>query len=667
MREIRVRHTVAIVVALLAVVRSSPGVAEETGSRPLKALSVDELMQVEVTSVGKKAQHLAEAAAAVYVITQEDIRRSGATTLVEALRLVPGVHVGRMSADDWAVGIRGFSSRLSRSMLVLIDGRSVYTPLFAGVYWQVQDTLLEDVDRIEVIRGPGGTLWGANAVTGVVNIITKSAADTHGQLVVGGGGSEERAFGGARQGGVVGDDLHYRVYGKAFDRDGAFSRNTRDFDGWHMGQGGFRTDWTPPSGPDHVTLQGDYYDGAAGERAVRTTIDPPSIGVSIRDVDLSGGNVLGRWEHAFAGGSGAALQLYYDRTNRRDVNFLEDRDTFDLDFQHRVPLGVHEFIWGLGYRVSSGRAETIPSLVLAPSRRTNHLVSGFLQDEVVLLDDRLHLIAGSKLEWNDYSGVEVQPNVRALVIPAPGHVVWAAISRAVRTPSRVEQDLEADTLTDPSTRTFARLIGDGRFKSEKVLAYELGYRVQPQRDLSFDIATFYNAYQDLLSAELGTPFAEPAPSGTRTIIPVTLRNRLRGDVYGIELAVEATPTEWCRLSASYAYLEVELSPDPGSRDVIAHSEEGASPHNQVVLRSLLDLPYHLELDTTLRYVDNVPAQSVGDYVNADLRLGWHATPNLEISLVGQNLLEGHHAEFGSQGGVPLEIQRGVYGKAVWRW
>jgi iron complex outermembrane receptor protein len=637
----------------------------QPSSDELKRLSIEELMKVEVTSVSRKPQRREEAAAAIFVITQEDLRRSGATTLAEALRMVPGVHVARAASDDWAIGIRGFTSRLSRAMLVLIDGRSVYTPLFAGVYWQVQDTLLEDVERIEVIRGPGGALWGANAVNGVVNVITKSAADTHGQLVTLGGGSEERAFGAARHGGRVGD-VHYRVYGKGFDRDAAFSRSFPDYDGWTMGQGGFRADWLPP-GPDRITLQGDGYGGEAGARAVRTTLDPPTLGVRTRDVDLAGGNLLGRWTHAFAGGSSTAFQLYYDRTDREDVNFDEWRDTGDLDFQHRLPLGAHEVVWGLGYRVSSGRAETVDALHVTPERRTNHLVSGFLQDELTLLDGRLHLIAGTKLEWNDYSGVEIQPNGRVLFEPAPRHAVWAAVSRAVRTPSRVEQDLEGDTLADPATPTFVRLVGDGRFKSETVLAWELGYRVRPRDELAIDVAAFYDDYDDVLSAELGTPFVEPAATGDRTVVPIFFRNRLQAEVYGVELLVEANPLPWWRLAASYAYLQVELSRDPGSRDILGPSGEGSSPHNQAMLRSLLDLPHRVELDATVRYVDNLPAQAVDAYVELDLRLGWHATPNLEVSVVGQNLAASHHAEFGTEGGTPLEIQRGVYGKVVWRW
>jgi iron complex outermembrane receptor protein len=640
-------------------------VAADEAPQDLKRLSISELMEVQVTSVAKKPQKRDETAAAVTVLTQEDIRRSGATTLVELLRLVPGVHVGRISSDDWAVGIRGFSSRLSRSMLVLIDGRSVYTPLFAGVYWQIQDTLLEDVERVEVIRGPGGTLWGANAVNGVVNVITKSAADTHGELVTAGGGSEERVFGGARHGGQVGD-LHYRVYGKAFDRDAGFSRDAPNFDAWRMGQAGARMDWTPP-GSDKATLQGDYYYGDLGARGVGTVLDPPGFELHDKDVDVAGGNVLGRWTHAFGGGSEATLQAYYDRTNRRDLEFAEGRDTGDVDFQHRFAMGPHEVVWGLGYRVTSGAVDSAEDIEITPRRRTNHLVSGFLQDEWTLFDDRVRLIAGSKLEWNDYSGVEVQPTGRLLWLPAPRHVLWAAVSRAVRTPSRVEQDLAITALVDPATPTFARVVGDGRFKSETLIAYELGYRWRARDDLSFDVAAFYSDYENLLSAETGQPFVDTTPDGPRTIVPLALRNRLDGDVYGVELTADARPLPWWRLTATYTYLEVDLSREPGSNDVTQNAVQGSSPHHQAALRAMVDLPYGFELDGFLRYVDNLPAQRVGSYVELDLRVGWHVTPNLELAAVAQNLLAPHHAEFANGRLDPVEIQRGAYGKVTWRW
>lgn len=372
----------------------------------LKQLSLEELMNIEVTSIARKEQRVADTAAAIYVITQEDIQRSGVTSIPEALRLAPGVEVSRVDSNKWAIGVRGFGSRLSRSLLVLMDGRSVYTPLFAGVYWEVQDTLLEDIDRIEVIRGSGGTLWGANAVNGVINIITKKAQDTQGLLLSGGGGSEEKGFGSLRYGGKVGENFNYRIYGKGFRRDAAATRGLSDFDDWQMGQGGFRTDWKPHEG-DSLTIQGDAYDGRSGQRTQVSRLSAPfSIPVQ-EDAEFSGMNLLGRWSRTLSKSSSLALQMYYDRTDRREPTFQEQRNTFDFDFQHRLqPTGRQELIWGLGYRYTRGDTKSVPTITISPSNRADNLFSAFVQDEIVLVQDRLRLTVGSKFEHNDYSGFE---------------------------------------------------------------------------------------------------------------------------------------------------------------------------------------------------------------------------------------------------------------------
>ena len=428
----------------------------EEREEDLTTLGLEELMNIEVTSVSKKLEKRSGAAAALYVITEEDIRRSGATSIPEALRLVPGVEVSRIDSNKWAIGVRGFGSRLARSMLVLIDGRSVYTPLFAGTYWEVQDTLLEDIDRIEVIRGPGGTLWGANAVNGVINIITKHSRDTQGLLATAGGGTEERAFGSARYGGTLGETFTYRLYGKYFDRDGGFVPRGDDYDAWSMSRGGFRTDWA--MGPqDTLKVQGDLYDGDAGQHAVITRFRPPFTQVVEDDATLSGANLLGRWRHEVSDRSDLALQAYYDNTYRREPSFRERRNTFDLDFQHRFGIPWRqEIIWGLGYRLTADNTGSVPTIVFRPRDRSDDLYSLFAQDEVTVIEDKLRLIVGSKFEHNDYSGFEFQPSGRLVWTPAGSHVVWGSISRAVRTPSRLDHDLE---LTAPpiAPGTFPRL------------------------------------------------------------------------------------------------------------------------------------------------------------------------------------------------------------------
>jgi iron complex outermembrane receptor protein len=607
-------------------------------SSPLRAadlttLSLEELSNLEVTSVSKKPEKSFRAPAAVYVITQEDIHRSGVTSIPEALRLAPGVEVARINANQWSIGIRGFGSRLARSVLVLMDGRAVYNPLFAGTYWEVQDYPLDDIDRIEVIRGPGGALWGANAVNGVINIITKTAKDTQGGLLTAGAGSEERAFGGIRYGGKVGSgsDAYYRVYGKYFDRDASFHANGDDFDPWHMGQSGFRTDWNA-SEHDLLTVQGDLYRGRAGQSG---TASPFS--------NLFGANLLSRWSRSFDSTSGFTLQVYYDRTDRHDPTFVEGRDTEDVDFQYRLALpGRQDFTWGTGYRATADQTSGAGATFFQPASSTLQTYSAFLQDEIGLIPERLYFIVGTKLENNDYSGWELQPSARLLGTPTEHQTLWAAVSRAVRTPSRLERDL-----------TFNGLIDGSGFGSEKVIAYEAGYRIVPAAWLSFDAAGFYNDYRDLLSIESQT-------SGT----PLLFRNALKGYSEGVELATDVQALSWWRFRGSYSLVDLNLRTQAGSTDTTTEpSTEGSSPRHQMMLHSLLSLPHHTELDPVVRYVSSLPAQNTPDYMELDIRAAWRPAQNLELSLVGQNLLHSHHPEFGQTS----ELERGVYGKVTWTW
>jgi iron complex outermembrane recepter protein len=485
---------ICIGLLIFAFLIGNPAVALSAQSQgslsSLKQLSLEQLMDVEVTSVAKKEQRVAETAAAIYVITQEEIRRSGVTSIAEALRFAPGVQVSRIDSNKWSIGVRGFGSRLSRSVLVLIDGRSVYTPLFAGVYWEVQDMLLEDIERIEVIRGPGGTIWGANAVNGVINIITKSASETQGLLATAGGGSEEKGFGSLRYGGKIGQDFSYRVYGKGFRRDAQFTPHVSDFDDWQMGQGGFRGDWNLNKS-NNLTIQGDIYGGTSGQRTAVSSLSAPFSTIVQKDADLSGMNLLSRWTRTLSETSSLALQVYYDRTFRREPTFQERRNTVDLDFQHRFKMtSRQELTWGLGYRYTRGDTDSVSTIVFAPVTRAVNLFSELVQDEIFLVVDRLRLTVGSKFEHNDYSGFEFQPTARILWTPVERHYVWAAISRAVRTPSRVEHDLTLTASLNPAFPMFARITGNKDFEAEKVLAYELGSRVQPTDRLSVDLAGF---------------------------------------------------------------------------------------------------------------------------------------------------------------------------------
>ena len=633
----------------------------------LAELSLEQLGDLEVTTVSKKPEAVWRAPAAIFVITQEDIRRSGATSIPEVLRLAPGVEVARIDSDHWSVGIRGFGSQLSRSLLVLIDGRSVYTPLYAGVYWQVQDTLLEDVDRIEVIRGPGGTIWGANAVNGVINIITKSAKDTRGTRLTVGGGNVDHGATGFRYGGGKGRDFNYRLYGKAFGRGPEFHADDRNFDSSRSGQAGFRADWETPH-HDGFTLQGDTYSEDAGESVAFGTLAPPFTATVDGAAELSGGNILGRWRRTLNEGSSVQLQAYYDRTNHFEPQFGESRDTFDIDFLHNLSLSGHQnLLWGLGARWSPGEfAEIVPTIDFTPHRQTDTIYSAFVQDEISLVHNQVELTIGSKFEHNNYTGFEAQPNARLLWKPGPRRAFWAAVTRAVRTPSRVEENLQLTGLLATAPLTFLSLVGDGRFFSEQLVGYEIGYRSLLGPTLYVGVAAFYNDYDHLLSLEPGTPFSAAYPGGM--VVPYSIRNGLLGTSSGVEIAPDWKPRRWWRLEGSYSYLHLDLKRRRGSLDPsTVNSTEGSSPHNQLAFESFLDLPRNLEFDQFYRYVSGLPAQGVGSYETAGARFGWRPRRYLEFSVTGDNLLQPYHAEFGGDPGPLVEVKRSAYGEIVVHW
>jgi iron complex outermembrane recepter protein len=612
--------------------RPSPGA--------LKKLSVEQLMNIEITSVSKRPEKLSETASGIQVITREDIRRSGATRLPEALRLASNLEVAQVDSRQWAISARGFSSTTANKLLVLIDGRTIYTPLYSGVFWDVQDTLLEDIERIEVISGPGAALWGANAVNGVINIITRAAKDSHGIFLEGGGGSELRGFGAIRYGGALASNLHFRAYGKYFDRDSTVLPNGLDgTNDWHMGQGGFRLDWDV-SKADLVTLQGDLYDGRIAQPAGN-------------DIAVSGGNVIGRWSHTISDDSDFKLQLYCDRTQRNiPGTFAENLDTYDVDFQHRFSQGKrHDIIWGLGYRLIEDDVRNSTALAFLPPRVSRQWFSAFGQDEIALVRDRLHLTLGTKVEHNDYTGYEFQPSGRLAWKLSLRQTVWAAISRAVRTPSRIDRELFA-----PSAPPFL-LAGGPNFDSEDLLAYELGYRVQPHPRLSLSAAAYYNVYDNLRSLE---------SLGSAAAFPIVIGNGQKGESYGAEFTADYRVKEWWQLRVGYTDLQIHIRPKPGSTDTTFGSTESNDPNHQFFLRSSLDLPWHFELDPAFRYVSRIANQSVPAYGELDLHLAWRPTPKLEFSIVGQNLLHSHHAEFGNPA-ARQEIERGVYGKVLWRF
>jgi iron complex outermembrane receptor protein len=633
----------------------------------LTALSIEQLMNIDITSVTKWQQRLSRSASAIFVITGEDIRRSGATSIPEILRIVPGLQVARVDSNKWAITSRGFNKLFSNKLLVLIDGRTVYTSLFSGVYWDVQDTLLEDVERIEVIRGPGATVWGTNAVNGVINIITKKAEDAQGILISVLSGNEEKGIVGLRYGGKKGEDVHYRLYAKYFNRDDfVFPSGDRADDEWDFLRGGFRIDWDV-SDKNQLTMQGDIYNGDSGQSL---TLSENSF-VTIRDtIETAGGNMLARWKHTFSDISDMTMQLYYDRTER-DEDILEQyHDTIDFDFLSRFGLGERQRItWGLDYRFIGDHIDTKKTAITVNNEiRSSHFFSVFVQDEITIVPDRLTMTFGSKLVHNSYSGFEHQPSGRLVWTPHEHHTVWAAVSRAVRTPSRFENDGNVNFIIPvTSGLTISNsLSGDSDYKSENLLAYEIGYRALLLKNLSFDISVFYNVYDDLATNELiSSSFVFGFPSKISNSLK--LDNKMDGETYGLEIATKYQVTDWWRVSVGYSYLQIELHKDSSSNDSTAEIPERESPHHQFQMRSFINLPYNLEFDTAVYYVENLSQGDVSGYIRLDARLGWHLNENLDVSIGLQNLLDPEHQEFHSSSGVEAtEIERSIFGKIVWR-
>lgn len=592
----------------------------------LKKLSIEELMSIEVTSVSKHSEKLTDVASAIQVITHENIHRSTATSLPEALRLAPNLHVAQLNSYAWIISARGFNTLYANKLLVMIDGRTVYTPLFAGVFWDAQNVLLEDVDRIEVISGPGGTLWGANAVNGVINILTKSAAETQGVYASVSLGTSLKKKVNVRYGGQLGKDIHYRVYTKYFDRDNTYQADGQHVpDEWELSQAGFRMDWEPSSG-NNLTLQGDYYMG--NEKTAP------------RKTDLDGQNVMGKWTHHFSDQSQMLVQAYVDRTWRRMPTISFELVTYDLDMQHQFAAGDHQQIMvGLGYRLMQDQTHNYTtSAGILPNHRDMHLFSAFVQDEITLIPDIFKLTAGTKLSHNIFTHFEVQPSARVTWTPHEDHTIWGAVSRAVRTPSRIDVDYHIPTNPEPGAQQVA---GGPDFKSEKLIAYELGYRVRPVEAVSLSLATFYNVYDDIWSVE--------ALPGTLTY---QIQNGSEAESKGIELSGSYQAASWCQIRGGYTYLNVDLRSKPGhdfDPSALANDAE-----HKVLLQSMFDLPLNLHFDIAGRYISKLPKPYVKDYFAFDVRLAWKYDA-LEVSVAGQNIFADRHKEFGS------EIPQNIYG------
>lgn len=634
-------------------------------------MDLQDLMNVKVTSVSKREQKLSRTPAAVFVINQEDIRRSGATSIPDLLRMVPGVDVEQIDANAWAISIRGFNSRYSNKVLVLIDGRTVYTPSFSGVFWEQIDMPLENINRIEVIRGPGATVWGANAVNGVISIFTKSSRDTKGGLVSAAAGSQLHALGTLQYGGSVGPGATYRVFGNYFDVGNSAAANGSPADDhWMRAHGGFRSDWDLSS-QDSLMVEGDLFSNQENQTRRSSFIATPYDTIFNQSWDATGGDVLARWDHTLADGSQTSFQTYFDTYRRTDFGVPETLKTFDLDFQHHLKKGDrHDIVWGLGYRVSSSSLSPGYSIGFTPASQTFNLYSAFLQDEI-RLSDSLWLTLGGKLEHNAFTGFETEPSLR-MVWNAPGsrHTIWAAASKAIRQPARADTAIAVDLQQIPISADsvqLLRLIGNPRIKDEELRDYELGHRSEFSKTLSLDIATFLSFYRHLETIE-PQPMVVIPGAPLELEIPMLYDNRARAVDYGGEASLNWKATSRWRISPGYSYLHATIRQDPGSGGLGAYSLSNGFPQDIFQVLSKVNLSSKMEFDQSLYYTARLPGGSIPGHARLDLRLSRRLGESTEISVVGQNLLRPRAMEYGdSYGVIGTQMVRSVYGKITWQF
>jgi iron complex outermembrane receptor protein len=632
--------------------------------------SLEDLMNIHVTSVSKADQKMSQVAAAMFVIEQEDIRRSGATNIPDLLRMVPGLDVAQINANTWAISVRGFNSQFANKLLVLVDGRAVYTPTFAEVFWDALDVPLEDIDRIEVIRGPGGAVWGDNAVNGVINIITKKATDTLGTLVTGGGGTAERGFGTIQYGGATKGGTAYRAFADYHNRDHFPDLNGQDGgDGSHLLHGGFRID-SNIFEKDTLTLQGDLYSGGEGESIVHSVLSPPENLSVFRQANLSGGNVLGRWNHAFSSRSDITLQFYFDRYTRSGPQDHETRDTVDFDFRHHLVFGSrHDLNWGVGYRHSADQTIGTIDLAFVPADQSGGLFNFFVEDQITLKPDRLLLFPGMKIENNYFSGFDVEPSIRLAWTPTNRQTFWGAVSGVHRAPSQRDVSLKAALAALPGPSEVI-LAGNSNFGDEKTVAYDFGYRTQVNKRLSIDLTTFVSDYYSLQSIESLPSFIEPNSSPPLLVIPMTFANKMHGLTAGVEGSVRWKVSDRWTLSPGYSFLTMHLHADATSLDTTSAADtQGSSPGHQAQLRSDWELPHGIGWDASAYFVGSLPAQGVPSYTRLDSQLTWQFSERAQLSIVGQNLLSDHRLEFNSGLAAvnPSQVKRSIFGRVVWHF
>lgn len=661
---------IGILLGFLLVMSVLPGrTSAQDDKRDLTSLNIEDLMNIEIVSSAKKAESLRLTASAAYVITQDDIRRSGATSIPELLRMAPGLHVGRLDNSTWAISSRGFNGRFANKLLVLIDGRSVYSPLFSGVHWDVQDLLLEDVERIEIIRGPGAALWGANAVNGVINVITKHSSKTRGGFVAVSTSTTEPAVSSVRYGGSIGSIGSYRVYGKYFNRE-----NFTDLAGrltsnnWDALRGGFRIDLSATDS-DSLNIQGDIYRGDAGKILESATLTPPFSSPVYYNNRMRGGNLLARWNRTLSDRSATELKVYYDKSERTELFGREQVNTLDLDFQHRLPWDSRQdIVWGAGFRINRDHLAGNFPFSLDPPSRTEHVFNAFLQDEITIVKNVLRVTLGAKFEDTNHTDPTVLPNARVLWTPDNRQTIWGAVAHAHRNPARSDRDANVTVRIFPGPSgilNFVTVLGDKNAPPEELTAYEGGYRLQSGRAL-LEVAAYYNRYGNLVTFEPGIPFFETSPVPHITL-PVRFSNLRSADTFGIETNGNWAVTNRWRLSGGFTWYKAVTRTDPSSQDRFANQEQGNNPGHQFSLRSYLQLPKNFELDASAYYASKLPNLAVPAHTRFDFRLGWRPSETLAFSFGAKDVVNATHRELRGQvtESNPSAIPREVYGKIAW--
>ncbi|HEX6643326.1 MAG TPA: TonB-dependent receptor [Gemmatimonadales bacterium] len=641
----RSRFAGALVAALLA---APTLLAAQEGTPPpdLGQLDIEQLGRITVTSASRGPEPVSHASAAIYVITREDMRRAGATSIPDALRLAPGLQIARVTARDWSVTARGFAEASPNKLLVLVDGRAVYSPLFAGVFWDIQSWPIADIDRIEVILGPGATLWGSNAVNGVINIITRDAGVTRGGRVFARTSTDAPIAAQARYGFALGRSSAIRLYGMyANRRPSEFVDGSEADDDWERGQGGFRFD-TDVGPADHVTLQGDAYAASGDQTSRMVLLDPPFEEFVPGRREVSGGNVLARWTRTLGPRSELKVQAYYDRAVRTQLPATGRVavDIGDIEFQHRFGLGARQdIVWGAGYRLVSDELQELFGVALVPAARTTYLLTAFVQDEIDLVPDQVIATLGAKVERNDFTGLELQPSARLRWSPEPRHTLWSSVSRAVRIPSRLDTDIRFVTGVLPtSPRTVIRIEGNEDFNSETSVSAEAGYRGELSPRFSVDLAAFYSWYDRLRTVH---PLA-PVSENDLTVQPLTLGNDASARTWGGTLALNWQPASRLLVRGSYTRLEMRVAMDPDAAPGATPGiDPGANPEHMASLALYATLPHDLEMHLIGRYIGDLSSPLVDEYVEAGARFGWRISPNFSVGVRGENLLHDRHAEF----------------------